>query len=104
MRKLTEKLGQSASDITRKTYFDDSEQKFHISYTQDVEPILERNARMRNESSKKFGDGRVVASIPITLVKQWEKSGIKLDELTQRELFVLIEEYNLVKTIDARLA
>lgn len=55
-------------------------------YTKQIQPsediILERNQRLRNESgsTKDLGFGRLVATIPIITMMEWEK---KYPELTK---------------------
>ena len=53
--------------------FDEQEQKWTTSYTQDVEPILKKNKEERNtftgyNASK---DARKVASIPLVVIYEW---------------------------------
>lgn len=47
-------------------------------HTQDVEPILERNKRLRNEGRgfSESGDLKRIASIPLVVVHQWLQEGV----------------------------
>lgn len=58
-------------------YAGDEGDKFYVEKVQDVEPILERNKALQNESDgfNHARDGRRVASIPMIVHLQWLKEG-----------------------------
>ena len=47
--------------------------KFHRQYVQDVEPAIDENTRVRNETNGWLPDrsARKVGSIPVTIVHDW---------------------------------
>lgn len=50
---------------------------FHVEKTQDVEPILDRNGRLRtmDDGFNESRDGRRIASIPMAVHLQWLAEG-----------------------------
>lgn len=58
---------------------DDDGMKYHRQFVQDVEPIINNNTRIRNETNGKVGEGRRVGSIPTTIVydkiREWTAQG-----------------------------
>ena len=68
------------SDLKTTIQHDESEDKLHIAHTEDIQPLIDSNARARNEADKhaKWGDWNRVASIPATVVMQWMKEGINV--------------------------
>ena len=50
---------------------------YHVEKVQDVEPILDRNGRLRNLDDGFNADrsGRRIASVPIIVIEQWRKEG-----------------------------
>src|SRR5262245_14035236 len=63
---------------TRTYYHDDpSTDSFWIETAQDVEPIIERNKESyNNQNHERWGDGRIVASIPLTVMLELARRGI----------------------------
>lgn len=53
--------------VTKYWHWDEMTDEVAIETVQDIEPLLERNNRLRNEqtSTDRWGDGRIVASIPM---------------------------------------
>ena len=51
--------------------YDATTDETHLTYTQDVEPILDRNKAAANEASGPMGDMVHVASIPASVQMQW---------------------------------
>ena len=68
------------SDLKTTIQHDESEDKLHIAHHEDIQPLIDSNARARNEADKhaKWGDWNRVASIPATVVMQWMKEGINV--------------------------
>lgn len=62
-------------------FIDGDGYKFHRQYTQDAEPLIDHNTRVRNETNGWLPDrsARKVGSIPVTIVHdkiaQWERDG-----------------------------
>jgi hypothetical protein len=64
-----------------RTYFDHDEQDIVLETVQDIEPIIEANKAILNNvdasaSSARFGDGKLVAQIPIVIMLQLVSKGI----------------------------
>ena len=62
-----------------KTYysFDDAEGTYVLETVQDIEPILEYNKQaLNNVDNRRFGDGKLVAQIPIVVMLQLVQQGI----------------------------
>lgn len=59
--------------------YDEASDTTHIGYSEDVEPLLDRNKAARNEThGRRLGDGALVASIPITVQMKWfVEKGVK---------------------------
>jgi hypothetical protein len=55
---------------------------FTIETIQDVEPLLEKNKQDFNEVSgtDRWGDGKLVARIPMVIYDQWIREGIVDDQ------------------------
>jgi len=53
--------------VTKYWHWDEMTDEVGIETVQDVEPLLERNKRLQNEQTSldRWGDGKVVASIPM---------------------------------------
>lgn len=58
------------TEIIRKAFFDPSERQFKFGTFQDVEPILEDNARLRG-IEQTSGDLRHKATIPLNVLHMW---------------------------------
>lgn len=68
---------------------DDDIQGYREAYVQDCEPILERNAALRQDEKTTFADGELIASIPNNILFKWMvEDGIEwwTDEGLQRVL------------------
>ncbi len=77
--------------------------KIHITYEQDVEPLLAFNSSMRNEQigDKNFkGEGWLYAAIPHVVVQALMKKGIDIskDEDAPRLLAEINTNYPYLKT------
>jgi hypothetical protein len=57
-------------DLKRRVHLDYGERAIHFETIQDVEPILDNNARLRGESQKSE-TFRHIADIPNTVFHQW---------------------------------
>jgi hypothetical protein len=57
-------------------------ESFTIETVQDVEPLLDLNKADLNNvtNSDRFGDGKIVARIPMVIYDQWLREGIAHDE------------------------
>jgi len=57
---------------------DPSTDGFWLETVQDLEPAMEANKRDLSNagSSPRFGDGKIVASIPLVLLMQLQKQGV----------------------------
>lgn len=72
---------EQGADI--KTRFVDGEgTKFHRQFVQDVEPLVDENTRIRNETNGWSADRsrRKIGSVPVTIVwskiREWEAKGL----------------------------
>lgn len=68
--------------ITEIFHGSDDGNQFTIETIQDVEPLLDLNKAKLNEvsNSDKWGDGKLVASIPMVIYDQWLREGIMDDQ------------------------
>ena len=74
--------------LTTEHKFDEQEQKWTQSYTQDVESILKRNKEERNSFSgyNQSKDLKKVASIPLVVIYKWiEQDGFLYKQLPPQE-------------------
>lgn len=53
---------------------------FVVEERQEVQDLVDFNAHERNENTKRWGDGRVVARIPLTTMFELQRRGIWDDE------------------------
>jgi hypothetical protein len=67
------------SDI--KTIFTGKGDDLNIERIQDVEPILQVNKRLANESQNSKSNFRRVANIPNMIIEQWMKEGINIFDM-----------------------
>jgi metal-dependent HD superfamily phosphatase/phosphodiesterase len=69
------------SGITDELWRDESDGLLHFQSTQDVTAIVERNKALYNDAGERpqWGDGRVVAEIPMTLYDELQRKGITRD-------------------------
>ncbi|MBI1275377.1 hypothetical protein GC177_05330 [bacterium] len=90
--------------VVSEFHFNPAEERFAIRHVQDVDPLLEHNARLRAEGTG-FSESRElrrVASIPLVLYHRWLKQGFdalqpdNLPELKRR----LRGEYAYLRTSD----
>ena len=57
--------------------YDAGEDKITLNTVQDVEPAIEINKALMNDNQgRRFGDGKLVASIPIVVMQQLVQQGI----------------------------
>lgn len=79
-KKILDAHGKTVSTL----YIDDGEGKVHIQNVQDVTAIAARNQRILNEQSRykhyKKPTFYEVAHVPVEVVNQWIKEGIKLSD------------------------
>lgn len=63
--------------ITRWFHYDAATEECTIHTEQDIEPQLELNQQMRNNQTSldRWGDGKIVASIPMTIYAEWVATG-----------------------------
>lgn len=63
--------------LSTKWHFDDTTGDLYQEREQDVQPILDRNAQIRNHSTpgKEF---RLAASIPLWVIEKWYQEGINV--------------------------
>lgn len=68
----------SLTGVTEWYHYDDLSGGFTIQSTQDVEPLLELNKNLWNDSEKhsRYGEWSRVASIPAVIVMELAKQGI----------------------------
>jgi hypothetical protein len=60
-----------------RTYFDLDEEDVVLETVQDVEPVIEANkAALNNVDNRRFGDGKLIARIPIVIMLQLVSKGI----------------------------
>tara|TARA_A200000159_G_scaffold133039_1_gene130979 strand:+ start:35006 stop:35305 length:300 start_codon:yes stop_codon:yes gene_type:complete len=75
------------SELKTKLHHDQSEDKFHISHSQDVSAILEQNKIAREQAEgKKMGDMVRVATIPDVVVIEWMNEGINVMSPNREDL------------------
>lgn len=68
--------------LTRYFHYDEATDQATISTHQDITPLLEQTKRVRNQQTKldRWGDGRVVAQIPLSIYYEWLKEGKTNDD------------------------
>jgi hypothetical protein len=60
-----------------RTYFDTDEEDIVLETVQDADPVIEANkAALNNVDNRRFGDGKLVARIPIVIMLQLVQQGI----------------------------
>ena len=71
-----------STGITRWFHYDEATEESTIHTEQDIEPILELNQKLRNNQTRldRWGDGKIVASVPMTIYSEWVASGKINDE------------------------
>ena len=76
-----------SSELKANIHHDVSEDKFHISHSQDVSAVLEANKRARDQAEgQKMGDMVRVASIPDVVAIQWMNEGINVMSPNREDL------------------
>jgi hypothetical protein len=90
-----------SSELKANIHHDVSEDKFHISHSQDVSAVLEANKRAR-------GDMVRVASIPDVVAIQWMNEGINVmspnrEDLRRMKKKLNSPEYAYLRTGGGRL-
>ena len=65
-------------DVGTTTFYeyDASTDQILLRTEQDIEPIIESNKQELNGASGRYGDGKVVASIPVVVMQQLVQQGI----------------------------
>jgi len=68
--------------ITRYFDYDPLTDQATISSHQTLDPLLERNVQEQNAQTSldRWGDGRVVASVPMSIYSQWVAEGKDKDD------------------------
>lgn len=68
--------------VTEYFHASDDGDSFTIETVQDVEPLLDMNKADMNEVGNfdKWGDGKLVARIPMVIYDQWMREGITDDQ------------------------
>lgn len=98
-----------SSELKTKLHHDQSEDKFHISHTQDVSAVLEANKRAREQAeNRKMGDMVRVASIPDVVAIEWMNEGINVmspnrEDLRRMKKKLNSPEYAYLRTGGGRL-
>jgi len=75
------RVHEQGPDI-RTRFVDGDGTKFHRQFVQDVQPAIDENARVRNETNGWSADRskRKVGSLPVTIVwdkiREWERQGL----------------------------
>ena len=68
--------------ITKWFHYNDATDEVTIHTEQDLGDFLEQNQKMRNNQTSldRWGDGKIVASIPMTIYAQWLVDGRANDQ------------------------
>lgn len=68
--------------ITRYFHYDENTDQATISTHQNLSPLLEQTKRYRNQQTSldRWGEGRVVAQVPLALYYEWLKEGKTNDD------------------------
>jgi hypothetical protein len=63
--------------VTKYFHYDDDTDKFTIETVQPMDELLELNQLQRNEQTRlhRFGDGKKVATIPMSIWGEWMATG-----------------------------
>jgi hypothetical protein len=63
--------------ITKWFHYDEATEEVRIETVQELDPILEKNLKMRNNQMRidRWGDGKIVASVPMVIYGEWVTSG-----------------------------
>ena len=108
-RRLALAMHTQQGELLRTIEKDESENKFVITSTQDVEPILKANREDYNDSPglKRPGLGTMAARIPEIVIHQWIQMGINpyRPENAQKVLALLDSpDYLFLRTAPGRLS
>lgn len=93
--------------VQETNYASDDDNKVVVTKEQDVQPLLDRNAELRNSKATDIGIKKGLwhyASIPVTVQYELLKKGINIHRLEDHaKMFAIIEsEYPYLKTTDKR--
>jgi len=68
--------------LTRYFHYNEETDEACLQTTQDVQPVIESATRMRNSltSLDRWGDGRVVAQVPLSIYFSWMREGKDKDD------------------------
>jgi hypothetical protein len=97
------------SEVKANIIHDKSDDKLHISHSQDVSGVLEANKRAREQAEgRKMGEMQRVASIPNVVAIQWIQEGINVmapnkEDLRRMKLKLNSPEYAYLRTGGGRL-
>ena len=97
------------SEVKANIIHDKSDDKLHISHSQDVSGVLEANKRAREQAEgRKMGEMQRVASIPNVVAIQWIQEGINVmapnkEDLKRMKQKLNSPEYAYLRTGGGRL-
>lgn len=75
-----------ASRTTEVFHYNAATDESVIEVIQDVEDLITRNRRLLNDSAgTRWGDGKIVASIPLNVYEQLRKQGITRDRKAMKK-------------------
>ena len=66
--------------ITNFFHYDAADDTFTIEAVQDMEPLVETNKQAFNGPHGSWGDGKVVARVPLIFYDQWMREGKHRDQ------------------------
>lgn len=101
----------SYTGLRKDLYHDEADKKVHIRYTQDVEPLLERNKYLQNHGSKyergkKEGMAHAASIPPVVQIEWLEKYGVNIyDRNATKKILELLNrpEYRYLKTTTKKI-
>ena len=101
--------GFSTGEMIANVQHDQSDDKIHISHSQDVTAILEANKRAREQAEgRRMGDMVRVATIPDVVAVEWMQEGINVmspnrEDLARMKKKLNSPEYAYLRTGGGRL-